>query len=163
MARRTYEEYTTVWWVPTIADHNAPTVAEITAGTDISAFLPKDGVKVGFKNDTVDNNDITSAFNPQIPGSYSASASFTFFRDDTADTAWDLFKTRNTYGHVVVRRMVPVTQVVADGDLVEVYPVATGSPVVEDSAENERVKFVVDFAVHQTPVTEATVGGVASV
>ena len=38
---------TRVWFVPALADTSAPTVAEITAGFDITCYLTTDGFKVG--------------------------------------------------------------------------------------------------------------------
>jgi hypothetical protein len=159
MPRRTYEEYTRVWWVPTVANMAAPTAAEIGAGTDISPYLPKDGLKVGSTNNRVRNDDITSAFNAEIPGSFGNAVNLTLFRDDDEDAAWALFQTRNVYGHLIVRRMVAVTAAVTAGQDVEVYPVATGQPVLHDTAENERVKFGVDLMVTGPPQLAAAVAG----
>ena len=44
MARGPYEERTRVYWVPSLANKAAPTVAELNAGTDLSCFLTKDGL-----------------------------------------------------------------------------------------------------------------------
>ena len=159
MARRTHEEYTRIWWAETIDDITAPTVAELTAATDISHYIPKDGLKVGATNNQVKNDDITSAFNGEIPGSYGNAVTLTSFRDDDADTSWDLFKDRNTYGFLVVRRLVPVTTAPLAGQAVEVYPAATGTPTMHDTAENERVKFGVDLMIHTPP---ALAGAVAA-
>lgn len=157
MARRTHEEFTRIWWAETIDDITAPTVAELTAAIDISAFVPKDGLKVGATNAKVKNDDITTAFTGEIPGSYGNSITLTSFRDDDEDTAWETFQERNTYGYLVVRRMVPVTVAVAAAQVVEVYPAATGQPTMHDTAENERVKFGVDLMVHEAPAMAATV------
>lgn len=157
MARRTHEEYTRIWWVTTMADPAAPTVAELEAGVDISAYVPKDGLKVGATNAKVKNDDITTAFDGEIPGSYGNSVTLTSFRDDDDDLAWETFRVRNTYGFLVVRRMVPVAEAVAAGQEVEVYPAATGQPAMQDTAENERVKFGVELAVHAPPALAAQV------
>lgn len=157
MARRTYEEYTRIWWATAIASKTAPTVAEIGAGTDISGFVPKDGLNPGMGNTKVKNDDITSAFSPEIPGSWSADLVLTLFRDDAADTAWTLFQTRNTAGFIIVRRMVLITTAVAIGQKVEVYPVTTMTPELQQTAENERQKFDLPLAVTSEPKLAATV------
>jgi len=157
MTRRTHEEFTRIWWCPSIASKTAPTVAEISAGTDISAFVPKDGLKVGSTNNKVKNDDITTAFMAEIPGSYGNAVTLTCFRDDTTDTAWTLFQTRNAVGFLVVRRMIAVVTALAIGQKVEVYPAQTGQPTLQDTAENERVKFGVDMMITATPVLAATV------
>lgn len=157
MSRRTYEEYTRIWWVDTIAVKTAPTVAEIGAGVDVSPYVAKDGLKIGSTNNKVKNDDITTAFMGEIPGSYGNAVTLTCFRDDDDDLAWDTFKARNTEGFLVVRRMLLVTAAVAAAQKVEVYPGATGQPTINDSAENERVKFGVDIMVSAPPALEATV------
>lgn len=157
MTRRTHEEFTRIWWVTSISSKTAPTVAEIGAGTDISAFVPKDGLKVGSTNNAVRNDDITSAFMPEIPGSYGNKLTLSCFRDDSGDTAWTLFQTRGTAGFLVVRRMLALATAVAAAQKVEVYPSAIGQPILADTAENERVKFDVDIFVTATPVLAAVV------
>lgn len=157
MTRRTHEEFTRIWWVTTIASIAAPTVTEIGAGTDVTAFVPKDGLKVGSTNNAVKNDDITSAFMPEIPGSYGNKITLTCFRDDSSDGAWTLFKTRNTAGFLVVRRMLAVATAVAASQKVEVYPATNGQPILADTAENERVKFNVDIFVSATPSLAAVV------
>jgi hypothetical protein len=157
MTRRTHEEYTRIWWLTSVASKTAPTVAEIAAGVDVSAFVPKDGLKVGSTNNKVKSDDITTAFMSEIPGSYGNALALTCFRDDTTDTAWATFQTRGTNGFLLVRRMIAVTTAVAIGQKVEVYPGATGQPVLDDTAENERVKFTVDLMVSSPPVLAATV------
>jgi hypothetical protein len=157
MTRRTHEEYTRIWWVATIASKTAPTVAEITAGIDISPFVPKDGLKVGSTNNKVKSDDITTAFMSEIPGSYGNAVSLTCFRDDTTDTAWTAFQTRGSLGFLVVRRMIPYTTALAIGQKAEVYPGATGQPLLADTAENERMKFTVDVMISSTPVLSATI------
>lgn len=156
MTRRTHEEYTRVWFVTTISSIAAPTTAELAAGTDITAFIPKDGLKVGATNNAVKNDDITSAFMPEIPGSYGNKINCTFFRDDSADTAWNLLNTRNTSGYLVIRRMIATTTAATAGQKVETYPVSVGQPMPQDTAENERIKFAVDFFVTATPNLKGT-------
>lgn len=157
MPRRTHEENTLILWADDIADPAAPTVAELTAAEDISAFVPKDGLKVGSTNNRVKNDDITTAFNAEVPGSYGNAVTLTSFRDDTDDVAWNLFKTRGTYGYLIVRRMTAQTAALAAGQKLEVYPAVTGQPVLHDTAENERVKFGVDLMIHQPPALAALV------
>jgi hypothetical protein len=157
MTRRTHEEFTRIWWAASITSKTAPTVAELAAATDISAFVPKDGLKIGSTNNKVKNDDITTAFMSEIPGSYGNALTLTCFRDDTTDTAWTLFQTRNTVGFLIIRRMIAVTTAVAIGQKVEVYPGATGQPTLHDTAENERVKFGVDIMVSAPPALVATV------
>ncbi len=157
MARRAHEEYIRIWWVTTISSKTAPTTTEINAGTDVTTFVPKDGLKIGGSNDKVKNDDISSSHKSEIPGAYGESIALTCFRDDAADSAWTLFKTRNTAGYLVVRRMVPFATAATAAQKVEVYPATTLQPVPMDTAENERQKFTVEFAVTAPPALDATV------
>jgi len=155
--RHTYEEYTRVHWCPTIVDPSAPTLAELTAGVDVSTCISKDGLKMGATNNKVKNDDITTAFMSEIPGSWGNALTLTCFRDDDDDLAWDTFGTRNTAGFLVIRRMKAYATAFASGDKVEVYPGATGQPALGDSAENERVKFTVDILISAPPELAALV------
>lgn len=157
MARRTHEEYTLIRWLTACASIAAPTVAEINAGFACDSFTPKDGLKVGTTNNKVKNDDITSAYMPEIPGSYGNDLKLTLFRDDVADTAWTTLGVRNVAGFVVIRRMILRSTAVAVGQKVEVYPATTLFPEIMDTAENERVKFTVGFAVTSVPNLLATV------
>ncbi len=157
MARRAHEEYIRVWWVTTISSKTAPTTTEINAGTDITSFIPKDGLKIGASNDKVKNDDISSSFKSEIPGAHGVSIAVTCLRDDSADTAWTLFKTRNTAGYLVVRRMVPFSTAITAAQKVEVYPATTLQPIVPDTAENERQKFTAELAVTAAPSLDSTV------
>lgn len=156
MTKRAHEEYTRVWWVASIASIAAPTTAELAAGTDITAFTPKDGLKVGATNNAIKNDDLTSAFMPEIAGSYGNKINLTLFRDDSADTAWTLFKARKTAGNLVIRRLTPFTTAATAAQKVEVYPVQVGQPMPEDTSENERIKFSVEMFVTATPNLDAT-------
>lgn len=155
--RHTYEEYTRICWAPSVADIAAPTVAELTAGIDVTGFVGKDGLKMGATNNKVKNDDITTAFMAELPGSYGNSLSLKCFLDDADDDAWDTFGTRNTEGYLVIRRMIPYPTAFAAAQKVEVYHGATGQPVIGDSAENERVAFTVDLMISEPPQMSAVV------
>ena len=156
MARYTHETKTQVWWVLTIANKNAPTVAEINAGTALGGFIAKDGVKVGYTTNKVDSATITENFNAQLAGSTSADPSLTMFRDDTADTAWNLW-IHGTNGFLVIRRGVLSSTAVASTQKVEVYPAQMLQPVPDDSAQDAQVRFDAGVAVTAEPNLKATV------
>jgi hypothetical protein len=101
MARIVFEGNYKVFWVETIADISAPTVAEMTAGTDITEYVPKDGLRYGPGFNKVDASNISSGFDPEYQGSWRMDAGLTLQWDDTNNTALDLFTTHGTLGHVV--------------------------------------------------------------
>jgi hypothetical protein len=157
MATYTHDEYTRIWWCTSISSKTAPTVAEINAGVELTTYVAKDGLKVGASNNVVKNDNISTSFSGEIPGTYGNKLSLKCFRDNSADTAWTTLGTRNTAGFLVVRRGVAYTTAVATSQKVEVYPGRTQQPLIEDSAENTRVMVQFDIAVPDAPALTATV------
>lgn len=100
MARRVYEGTYDVYFATTVADISAPTVAEITAATDITDFLTRTGFSPNLTNNNVDSKTLRSTFDGMIPGTYGGAPSIEGFRDDTADTLWDLV-VYNTPGYLI--------------------------------------------------------------
>lgn len=159
MARRAFEGYTAVWWIPTelgIGDITAPTTAELGLGTDISTFVTKDGVNTPQNQNMVDNASIADIFDAQTVGSWGGSLELTAFRDDAADDAWDLFNYGDV-GYVVIRRLVPYDQAWAADDVCEVYPAQMHEPINNASAANENTRFKATCAVTRTPELNAVV------
>jgi hypothetical protein len=155
MARFTHESLT-VWWVTTITNIQAPTVAQITAGTDYSSFIPVDGVAFGGTRNNASQAMLGDAFVTEEPGTWGTTLEITFIRDTVTDTAWAFFAGGyKTVGHIVVRRTGTGAAVAAQK--VEVYPVTTHEPQMMASAENEYSKFTVGFAVTSKPALEAVV------
>ena len=145
---RNHEQNTRVVWVPTIADTSAPTAAELSAGTDITSYLTKDGLETPADQNMVDNAGLDTNFNAQGVGNYGGGITLKCFRTST-DAAWDLF-VYGTEGYVVVAR--DSIGGIASGDDVEVYPAQMHQPVMMNTAENERQKFSAKLAVTSAPV-----------
>lgn len=154
MARLPYEGRVKVHYIATIADEAAPTEAEITAGTDLTTFITKDGVNPGTTNNRIDTAGIDSAFDSQIHGSWGAEFQLTCMRDDTADTAWTTLQ-RGTQGYLLVGY--DSAAGVSAGDTVQVWPVEFGTPLMQPSAANTVQMFVADVAIAEPPTLEATV------
>lgn len=156
MARYAHEGKTRVSWVPTISNKAAPTVAELNAGTLLSPFTTKDGVNPGLSPNMVDSATIEDTFDAQGVGSYGASMSLTMYRDDTADTAYNLC-VYGTNGFVVIRRGVAAATAWTIGQKVEVYPAQMHEPLPVQTAANEQNKFSEQFAITGAPNLKATV------
>jgi hypothetical protein len=156
MSRQLHDGMTRVAWVTTIADITEPTVAELNAGVDISAYLTKDGLSTPTTQNNADNAALTDTFDAQIPGSEGGQIDLTCFRDDDDDDAWDLF-VRGTAGYLVVRRLVPFDDAWAAADKVEVYPATMHNPVSGQTATNEQVRFTSAMPVSSTPERKAVV------
>lgn len=156
MARYVYDGKTRVTWATAIANKNAPTTAELNAGTSLSPFLRKDGLNINLSQNMVDNADLEDLFDAQGVGTYGGSMEMSIFRDDTADTAWNLF-VYGTVGFVVVRRGIAVATAWAAAQKVEVYPAQMHEPVPMPSSANEQVAAKAALAITDTPALKATV------
>lgn len=137
-----------VWWVMTIATPSAPTVAEITAGTDITGFLSS--LDTPLDGNAVDSSDLSSAFNKTVAGKFGGNVNAQMYRDDAADTAFALFP-RNTTGYLVIRRIGGSTTAIAMADDVDVWNlrVITRSDVALDDESVQA--FMVNFAALDEP------------
>ena len=156
MAARAHDLYTKIAWTATVASVSAPTVANLTAGTDLSTLVAKDGLKVPTQHNTVDLGTIASNFDSRGPGTFGGDIEMIGFRDDTADTFWDLC-VFGTVGYIIVRRLELYSGAWAASDKVEVYPVTMHQPVPMDTATNEAIKFKMLFPVRSTPELKAVV------
>jgi hypothetical protein len=143
-------------WVVTIANKAAPTVAELNAGTLLSPFTTKDGVDPGLTTNMVDSATIEETFDAQGVGSYGGTLKLTMYRDDTADTAWNLM-VYGTIGFVVVRRGIASATAYANPQKCEVYPAQMHEPIPQVTASNEQTKFQATFAVTSAPSLKATI------
>lgn len=153
MARLVFDENFRVFWRATAPDDpEAPTTGEIDAGTEITAFIPKDGFASGVSNNRVDGGDLSTKFNAESMGTWSSQLAVTAFKDDATDTAFDLFGTHGTVGCIIV---VP-NGTIADGEPCYVWPdIESGAPVLPTTAANERQKFTAEFAVRDEPQFQA--------
>lgn len=156
MARLVYEGRTNVYWLTTVANTSAPTVAEITAGTELTDFVSKDGVAVNINTNNVDSATIAEVFDSQVVGSYGADLQLTMFRDDTADTAWELC-VYGTSGYLVIDRFNVSGSLPAATDKVEVWAVEMHQPAPQNSAANTQQRFIEKFAVTAAPKLAAVV------
>lgn len=154
MSRTVSEGKVHVYYAASLADKTAPTTAEMLGATDLSGFITKNGVNTPSNQNSVDSGDITSVFDPQVPGSWGGPVNLTMQRDDDDETdAWDLI-TWGLEGYLIVSRFGAGTTI---GDKVEVYPGAFHHPVMSPTAANETQRFTAQFAVSAEPALKATV------
>lgn len=158
MARRNSIGEIRLWFVPSIANTAAPTVAEITAGTDLTPQLLRDGLTTPNSGNTIDASDAASRFNKTAPGTRGGDAiGLTLQRDSASgsDTAWTTL-VEDTTGNLVVRRFGGATTAVAIGNVVEVY---SGTVINREMAPigDQTQRFNASFSVEAAPVLNATV------
>ena len=157
MARRQYRGEIRVEFVPVIADTDAPTVAEINGGVDLTPFLKADGITTPQTGSTINIADMSSLFNKTAPGSYGGdSISIKAYRDSDADSAYNVL-VRGVSGHIVIRRFGGSDVAIAVSDDVEVWTGTVISSENSPSADNEPQSFTASFSVEEAPVEDAVV------
>lgn len=162
MQRYPFEEYTMAIWVDEgddIADTSAPTVAELNAGTDITCFLTKDGLRLGISTNAVDGGSLCNRVDIQSAGSVSYSPMLKGYRDNESggDTFWNLAVWGDT-GFLVVRRGILYATAIAASQKVEVYPAQMGQKAPGDSAGNTNQFFDLPLFIRDAAVElDATV------
>jgi hypothetical protein len=149
---------TRVAWATSIANINAPTVAELTAAADYTTRITPDGLKLDPSTADVDTSSLASTFDTKTVGRVGFDTELTFKRGSTG--AEDLPYTTLKYGvsgYLVVRRGIAYTTAWTTGQTVEVYPITCGEPQNSSPAANEVMKFVSPMKVTSSPATAATV------
>lgn len=148
-----------IYSVPSITNINAPTVAELNVGTDLSGLITPDGL-VGFEAETaaVDNAKINSTFNTQQPGRASWSGTLLrLFRQTGTDTVRNTL-VRGYATNIVVRRGgVLGATAWATSQNVEVYPVACGQRRTLAPEANAVERYEVPLFITTQPNDSATV------
>jgi hypothetical protein len=154
MPRTTFEPMR-VFFLDTVSDLDGPTVAEITAGTELTSQLTVDGVGFSGNRNNASQAMLGDAYVAEEPGTWNVAGSLTFVRDDSGSLAYDTFDYR-TRGFLV---FLNYGGEVEDGNLVDVYAVASHKPTPMASAENEYQKVEVQFAVSEAPHFDVPIGG----
>lgn len=159
MADIIVDGFTKVWWVGTIANKAAPTVAELNAGMALEDTMTADGLQ-GFAADTadVDNTSFSSTFNTVLPGRNSFSGTqLVLKKQDGTDTIFNTLKVRNVAGHVVIRDGMDHNTAWAAAQKVQVFPVRTGLYSYEDRAANTVLRYRAPVKISAEPNQDATV------
>lgn len=153
-----YEERVNTVFCETIADISAPTVSEINAGTDLTAFITKDGLDLSGDQNMVDNAMIHESHDSQVVGSWRINPKLKMARESPIadDEAWDL-SIYGTTGYLVVRRGLAYDTAFAAAQKVEVYPCQMHQPIMSPSATNTLQTFSLALAATAQPNLKATV------
>ena len=152
------------WLVPTVSSIAAPTVAEITAGTDITSFMPRSGLSTPRSFNTTDTSSIQSLDDTAAVGTRGGDVfPLTFYRDNTgaSDTAWNTIL-EDTAWYLVIRDAKSSaaggsTAAVATSDKVRVYPVSVGAQQPTDPAADAEATFTASLVVTSVPNLHAVV------
>lgn len=144
---------TTIWWVPLagITNHLAPTVAQINAGTNISAAIVTGYTLGATDSDTDDSKTIVDEGNVTTPTFGNYEANISFFRDGIGDTAtifttaYNLFKSGRVEGWLVSRHGLKSTAAVAALQLVSVFRVISDFGQDIEGDGGAPIQFTVPF------------------
>lgn len=155
MADLTFDGMLRVSLVPTIASATlAPTVAELTAGTDLTPRLLPDGVSIGSDTASVDNTKMNSTSNSQKAGRRSYTLSVKYVRGTAVDEiAVETAMTYRAVGYLVVRRDVTYSTAWAAAQKVEVYPIEVGEANPDSPAPDTLQAVEVPLMVTAEPKT----------
>lgn len=158
MARLTPDENSKIHIVDSIASVAAPTIGEITAGTEVTAFLTPAGFDTPEEGNDADTSSIASAHDLSVPATISGQPSGEFYRDDASDDAWNAMA-RLTVTNIVISRFggSGTANAIAVGNTVEVWPVRVSSRSNARVTRGEALRFVAQFAKSGAPTLTATV------
>ena len=158
MPRITPDTYTKIHIVDSIASIAAPTVAELAAGTEVTGFLTPAGLDTPEDGTDADISSIASARDFSIPATIGGDIQGEFYRDDTADSAWDA-TARLTITNLVISRFggTGTDNAIIATDVVEVWPVRVSQRSNARITRGEALRFVATFALSADPDLAAVV------
>lgn len=146
-------------FVPSLADPNAPTVAELAAGTDLSAAVNS---ITGFTTDTSRISEPVLAYkqNPQMDGEQTFGDAGMKLMEGDGVAGGDETVLAAAYAALVddaAGYMVLAPGSTASGKKVETWPIKVGANNRDWSLDNTFAKYDVAFAITGQPKKNATV------
>lgn len=146
---------------PTGVPPNTNTTADIgniSLANDVTPAIDLTDLTMSFnassQGNAVPTPSFARLFETSIIGTSQATFTADFYRDDEDDLAWNTLP-RGTFGWFIVTRY---GGEIAEGDSVEVWPVAVLSRAMANMANNTVVSFTVTCAVPEEPNEDSTVG-----
>ena len=150
---------TKVYWAPTIAIKATPTVAEITAGTDLGAGGQiADMTGFSFTNSPITTPSLDTVFDASIPGVDAAEDStLTFYEPKTGTDANMALLAKGTAGYVVIFYRGTAGSTPAAADKCEVWPVVSSGPRRVYGMDASAARWSVTLTPSAPPATNAAV------
>jgi hypothetical protein len=141
-----------------VANTALPSTAEIANAVDLTGFVIS--ITAQTTGNTVPTPTLKTKFETSIQGTYGASLTADFYRDDQSDTAWAVLP-RNTQGYIIISRFggrSPVNPgMPISGDQVEVWPIIVVARSASNLASNTAEMFTMTASVPTPPVESAVV------
>lgn len=136
--------YLGVLWVPSLADPENPTAAELTAVSvvDISCYITGGGFQNGVDEQTIPDPRLCSRQTLERPGKFTHSLTLMYVHNPAAptDNKAYLALTYLTTGFVVARYGVPYDNAWIATNITDVYPVQCGKRFKVPTEENSVLK-----------------------
>lgn len=147
-----------LYYVPTIANIAAPTVAELDAGTSLECLVTADGLAVSVDEEVVSIPKLCETNTSQAPGRATYGITLTIARQDTEaeDVGWTTLL-RGTAGYLVMRYGVDHEQAWAADDKVQVFPVKFGERRPQQPEANGATLFQSQAYVGKEPELDGVV------
>lgn len=160
MARLMFPGNGKIRWVTTLTSTTAPTVAQVTAGVDLTPWLRQDGLNRTITSALTDVADARDTFDRTDIGTYSATMEITFLRDSVEgnDDAFTTL-TRGARGYMIVAPFgfTGVAGAPLATDRVEVWPCVVSSRGPEAEGKEKAQVIKITFGLYDSPELEAEV------
>jgi hypothetical protein len=160
MADITADGKTRVYWVPTIANINAPTTTELNAGIALQSTMTADGL-AGFNPTTadVDTSALDSTFTTNVNGRTSFGNTLLRLKRQTPVGSDTIYTTlvRDTAGFLAVRRSVVSTTAWTSTQPCQIYPALCETVSHLDPAPNTIERYEVGLKITSSPQLYAAV------
>lgn len=160
MAKIIPNQNTWIGFVSTLGNTTTlvPTQAEIDGAHDLTPFVIS--LNAASQGNVVPTPSLDRLFETSIPGTSQATFSGDFYRDDVADTAWELWE-RGEKGYFIVSRYGGSNATTHSpdiaGDVCEVWPVFIVSKTMANMANNTVETFTLTCSVPEEPNEAAVV------
>lgn len=148
-----------IWFVPSIADPTlSPEVAEIEGGDELTDVTSEVN-GFDFTTSRVEVPTAGSRFTPTIPGVQKSADSSLRIYMDSIDNPLRATLALDTAGYVVIRQGLGSDVPVADGDVVDVFPViVAGRPKRRQLGDNA-ADWELQLSISAVPAEDIEVGG----
>jgi hypothetical protein len=144
-------------WVSTIASTSAPTVAELTAGTELSCWLTGDGWNPSLNQATATDKRACSAQDYEAPGRYAYSLEVKYVEAPQGTNTAKTTLVPGSLGYMVERRGLSVDTAYAAAQKVNVFPVSPGQYMDLPPEDNSKFKGQQKLFVRAAVVIDAVV------
>lgn len=146
MATRPYEGNLKAYYLPTVANLAAPTVAEITAGTEMTPALVASGVSPNHTENTVSTPMLTGFIRQNI-GTEGITFNLQMIYDPDTTAVSDVYALFDTRGKAGVLLLAPEGDVAATA-VVQTYQATFGRRKLVQSAQDTDMQYTVMVAVN---------------